>query len=190
MVKFHLRKQTQIGKTKRKENASTMKVSEVASKCGVTEQSIRAYYQREQVTKIGGRWQPTDAELATLFDYYGVTHVAQDNESKSNETQENTSLLAILESQLDTLQEQLKVKDAQIGELQSLVGRQQETISGLIETNKALAAANAVQVAADKKPLLVEAKEGLQEVESPQEVNEERQEPQKKRGFWARLFNI
>ncbi|MBQ6390700.1 MAG: DUF5320 domain-containing protein [Eggerthellaceae bacterium] len=167
-----------------------MKVSEIASKCGVSEQSIRAYYQREQVTKIGGRWQPTDEELDTLFPYYGVTQFAQENASENNEMQGNESLLAMLENQLDILKEQLKAKDSQIGELQNTISKQQETISELVETNKALAASNAVQIAADKKPLLVEARGTTKDADSSRDVNEKEQEPQKNRGFWALLFDF
>lgn len=160
-----------------------MKVKELASICGVSEQAIRQFFSRNNFTKVNGKWQPTEQEVESLLSYYNVD-ISQAAKADESTFEPESSLVSLLGKQLATLQEQLEVKDKQIEELQGTISKQQSTIDNLIESNKALAAANAVQIAADKKPLLVEPQEQTQE----QVIESE--PPQEKKGFWARLFGL
>lgn len=187
---------------------SNVSAKHLATLCGVSTNSIRNWCIKNNVSKQGKYFIFSEQTVREILKYYNVgieerelekllsepesviTSNTRDKDNISQVTQVDSSLIKIIESQLETLQEQLRVKDNQISELQSTVNKQQETISELVETNKALAAANAVQVAADKKTLLVEAEEVAKETDQVQESKEDEREPQKKRGFWARLFDF
>lgn len=162
-----------------------MKVKDLAKICGVSEQAIRQFYSKNNFTKVGGKWQPTEQEIESLLSYYHVD-VSQAVKADESASESDLSAVSILKSQLDALQEQLRVKDKQIEDLQTTINdqqdtisKQQDTISGLIETNKALAATTALNTAAEKKEVLLEA---------PRDATEQ---PQRRtfKDWWRDLWN-
>lgn len=188
-------------------------VKELARLCNVTEQAIRAYLAQHNCAKVAGKWQPTQDELQELFRHYGVnvaqiTQETQDNcainakntnavaqvaqDEKTAGQQRNLDLIEELRAQIEELKRDKSYLQQQNTDLQEQNKQLTLSVQSLTETNKALAAANAVQIAADKKELLIESVEAKQETqgETIQETKEENEQPQKKRGFWARLFDL
>ena len=192
-------------------------VKELAKLCNVTEQAIRAYLAQHNCAKVAGKWQPTQDELRTLFRHYGIdlALVAQATQDEAQATQDNCAsnanavaqvaqdkkiagqtqnldLIEELRAQIEELKQDKRYLQQQNTDLQEQNKQLTLSVQSLTETNKALAAANAVQIAADKKELLIEPVETMQETqgETIQETKEGNEQPQKKKGFWARLFDL
>lgn len=181
-----------------------MTVKEIADKCGVSEQSIRAWCRRNNVPKVPQRQERnekkaakpayliTDEVAERICVYYAVYDNLQESESREtveterNETCENTetaetTLISALQAQIDTLKqhnsllsEQLSVKDNQIAAQQEQI---RTLTQSLHDTTTALTAAQALHAGTIQ-----------QQLTDKQVVSEDVSEPEERKGFWQRIF--
>lgn len=181
-----------------------MTVKEIADKCGVSEQSIRAWCRKNNVPKVpqaaesGERKVAKPAYLITdevaerICVYYAVYRNLRESESKEieetkgNETPETcetaeTTLLSALQAQIDTLQQhnallsqQLSVKDNQIAMQADQI---KQLTDSLHDTTAALTAAQALHAGTIQ-----------QQLTDKQERSEGASEPEERQGFWKRIF--
>ena len=151
-----------------------MTVKEIADKCGVSEQSIRAWCRRNNIAKVpqvaesGERKVAKPAYLITnevaerICVYYSVYQNLKENESKettetkgnevsetfaSTETAE-TTLLSALQAQIETLQQHNALLSQQLSTKDNQIAMQADQIKQLTEslhdTTTALTAAQAL----------------------------------------------
>lgn len=186
-----------------------MTVKEIADKCGVSEQSIRAWCRRNNVAKVpqaaesGERKVAKPAYLITdevaerICVYYAVCANIRQSESKEsrettetkgNETCESTetaetTLISALQAQIDTLQQHNALLSQQLSTKDNQIAAQQDQIKQLTEslhdTTSALTAAQALHAGTIKQQLTD--KQASCEGQSEPD-SEERQ------GFWQRIF--
>lgn len=138
-----------------------MTIKELSLKCGVSEQAIRKWCQRNQVAKHAKLGYCIDeATEQAILRHYGV-EVAK----PSCETYETTKEL------IEMLKKELEAKDKQIESLQNALDN---TTEALKNSQESLKVAQLLQGNAEQKLKLLEAKE------EPEE---------QKRSLWSRLFN-
>lgn len=121
-------------------------IKEIATTCGVSVQSIRAWCRRNQVAKDAkGKWKLDESTLSHIYEYYQVTQ-GESSESKSETAcaSSESKLSSVLQEEVNHLREQIAIKDKQIADLSSALVAAQES-------NKALSANAAMHTAADKK---------------------------------------
>lgn len=94
-------------------------IAEIAAKCGVSEQAVRAWCRRNYVAKDAkGSFAISESQKTAIYQHYlgdGRNHVSQPAKA-SCETSESV-LVTMLQGELDRKNEQLAVKDKQIEEL-------------------------------------------------------------------------
>lgn len=183
-----------------------MTVKEIADKCGVSEQSIRAWCRKNNVPKVPQRQERnekkaakpayliTDEVAERICVYYAVYDNLQESENREtveterNETSETietaeTTLISALQAQIDTLQQHNALLSQQLSTKDNQIAAQQDQIKQLTEslhdTTAALTAAQALHAGTIKQQLTDKqaSHEGQAEPDS-----EERQ------GFWQRIF--
>ena len=190
-----------------------MTVKEIADKCGVSEQSIRAWCRRNNVAKVPQRqagnekkvakpaYLITDEVAERICVYYAVYNNLKENESTEtsetqgnevSETSESTetaeiTLISALQAQIDTLQQHNALLSEQLSTKDNQIAMQQEQIKTLTEslhdTTTALAAAQALHAGTIKQQLTD--KQASCEGQSEDVVEPEQQERQ---GFWKMIF--
>lgn len=151
--------------------AQGLSSSQVAENLGYSSQSVRNAAKELGIEpqRKGNRYVFTAEQANAIAAHFGKEPIADESEEQRIEENEESpsDVLELLKKQMEIqeqtielLREQLKEKDAQI--------------NSLIETNRAFSAERALTTAAEKKELLL--------ADSTQE--------EKKKGFWARLFNV
>lgn len=121
-------------------------VKEIAEDCGVSEQAIRAWCRRNHVAKDAKASFAIDETIKSLiYKHYKVmprNEVSQHTKASCEtcETSE-TTLLAMLQRELEHKNRQLEVKDKQIEELNA---RLEECSAALIAAQQTAAAAQAL----------------------------------------------
>lgn len=187
-----------------------MTVKEIADKCGVSEQSIRAWCRRNNIPKVLQRQECSEKKCAKLTYlitdevekricvYYAVCdNIRQSESEESRETSENEAsestemeeitLLSALQDQINTLQQHNALLSEQITVKDSQIAAQQEQIKTLTEslrdTTAALTAAQALHAGTIKQQL-TDKQTGC-EGQSDAESKPEQQERQR---FWQRIF--
>lgn len=188
-----------------------MTVKEIADKCGVSEQSIRAWCRRNNVAKVPQRqagnekkvakpaYLITDEVAERICVYYAVYNNLKENEStETSETQGNevsetsestetseTTLISALQAQIDTLQQHNALLSEQLSTKDNQIAMQQEQIKTLTEslhdTTAALTAAQALHAGTIKQQL-------TEQQASSEGQSEDVQEPEERQGFWQRIF--
>lgn len=178
-----------------------MTVKEIADKCGVSEQSIRAWCRKNNVPKVPQRqtgnerkaakpaYLITDEVAERICVYYAVcdnlhqAEIKETAETKGNEVSETSeiTLISALQAQIDTLQqhnallsEQLSVKDNQIAMQADQI---KQLTDSLHDTTAALTAAQALHAGTIQ-----------QQLTDKQASSEGVSEPEERQGFWQRIF--
>ena len=186
-----------------------MTVKEIADKCGVSEQSIRAWCRRNNVAKVPQRqagnekkvakpaYLITDEVAERICVYYAVYNNLKENESTEtsetqgnevSETSESTetaeiTLISALQAQIDTLQQHNALLSEQLSTKDNQIAMQQEQIKTLTEslhdTTAALTAAQALHAGTIQ-----------QQLADKQASHEGQAEPdsEERQGFWQRIF--
>ena len=184
-----------------------MTVKEIADKCGVSEQSIRAWCRRNNVAKVpqatenGERkvakpsYLITDEVAERICVYYAVynnlkeSETEETTETKRNEVSETsestetaeTTLISALQAQIDTLQQHNALLSQQLSTKDNQIAAQQEQIKTLTQslhdTTTALTAAQALHAGTIK-----------QQLADKQASCEGQPEQQERKGFWQRIF--
>lgn len=184
-----------------------MTVKEIADKCGVSEQSIRAWCRRNNIPKVPQRQERnekksakpayliTDEVAERICVYYAVYSNLKESESRERvETERNevsetcetvetaeATLISALQAQIDTLQQHNSLLSQQLSTKDNQIAAQQDQIKQLTEslrdTTAALTAAQALHAGTIK-----------QQLTDKQVVSEDVSEPEERKGFWQRIF--
>ena len=118
-------------------------ITEIAAECGVSEQAVRAWCRRNHVAKDAkGSFAISEIIKTAIYRHYRVVEGNEVSQSAkaSCETCE-TTLIAMLQGELDRKSEQLAVKDKQIEELNA---RLAEISSALVAAQQTAQAAQAL----------------------------------------------
>lgn len=186
-----------------------MTVKEIADKCGVSEQSIRAWCRRNNIAKVPQRKESSEKKAAKpaylitdevaerICVYYAVYDNLQESEteettetkgnevsetSESNETAD-TTLISALQAQIDTLQQHNSLLSQQLSVKDNQIAMQADQIKTLTDslrdTTAALTAAQALHAGTIK-----------QQLADKQASHEGQAEPdsEERQGFWQRIF--
>ena len=154
-------------------------IKEIAVDCGVSEQAVRAWCRRNHVAKDAKSSFAIDETTKTLiYQHYGAIERKQVSQhaKPSCETSE-TTLIAMLQSELEHKNQQLEVKDEQIRELNA---RLAESNAALVAAQQTAQAAQALHAGTIQQQFLTgeaggEPRDGV--------IREER-----KQGFWSKFF--
>lgn len=190
-----------------------MTVKEIADKCGVSEQSIRAWCRRNNVPKVPQAAESdkrkvakpsyliTDEVAERICVYYAVYNNLQESEteetsetqgngisetSESNETAD-TTLISALQAQIDTLQQHNALLSEQLSVKDNQIAMQADQIKTLTDslrdTTAALTAAQALHAGTIQQQLTD--KQVVSE-----DVSESVSEPEQpeQQGFFKRIF--
>lgn len=185
-----------------------MTVKEIADKCGVSEQSIRAWCRKNNIQKVPQRQESSERKVAKpaylitdevaerICVYYAVcdnlraSEIKETTETKGNETPETcetaeTTLLSALQDQIDTLKQHNALLSQQLSQKDSQIAAQQEQIKTLTQslhdTTAALTAAQALHAGTIQQQL-------TDKQERSEGQSEDVVEPQERQGFWKRIF--
>ena len=155
-------------------------ITEIAAECGVSEQAVRAWCRRNHVAKDAkGSFAISESQKTAIYQHYlGVERKEVSQPTKASfascETSE-TTLIAMLQSELEHKNQQLDIKDKQIEELNA---RLAEVSSALVAAQQTAQAAQALHAGTIQQQLTSGA--------DPSDGSED--EP-KKQGWLNRLFN-
>lgn len=151
-------------------------IKEIAVDCGVSEQAVRAWCRRNHVAKDAKASFAIDETTKTLiYQHYGAIERKQVSQhaKPSCETSE-TTLIAMLQSELEHKNQQLEVKDKQIEELNA---RLAEVSSALVAAQQTAQAAQALHAGTIK-----------QQLTSGTDQSEGSGDEPKKQGWFSRWF--
>ena len=118
-------------------------ITEIAIECGVSEQAVRAWCRRNHVAKDAkGRFAISESQKTAIYQHYlGVERKEVSQPAKASCETSETTLIAMLQGELDRKSEQLAVKDKQIEELNA---RLAEISSALVAAQQTAQAAQAL----------------------------------------------
>ena len=118
-------------------------IKEIASECGVSEQAVRAWCRRNHVAKDAkGSFAISESQKNAIYQHYlGVERKEVSQPAKASCETSETTLIAMLQGELDRKSEQLAVKDKQIEELNA---RLAEISSALVAAQQTAQAAQAL----------------------------------------------
>ena len=93
-------------------------ITEIAIECGVSEQAVRAWCRRNHVAKDAkGSFAISESQKTAIYQHYlGVERKQVSQQAKASCETCETTLIAMLQGELDRKSEQLAVKDKQIEE--------------------------------------------------------------------------
>ena len=96
-------------------------ITEIAAECGVSEQAVRAWCRRNHVAKDAkGSFAISESQKTAIYQHYlGVERKQVSQPAKASCETCETTLIAMLQGELDRKSEQLAVKDKQIEELKA-----------------------------------------------------------------------
>lgn len=120
-------------------------ITEIAIECGVSEQAVRAWCRRNHVAKDAkGSFAISESQKTAIYQHYlGVERKQVSQQAKASCETCETTLIAMLQGELDRKSEQLAVKDKQIEELNA---RLAEVSSALVTAQQTAAAAQALHL--------------------------------------------
>ncbi|WP_165254012.1 hypothetical protein [Adlercreutzia sp. ZJ304] len=100
-------------------------IKEIAQDCGVSEQSIRKWCAKHEVSQVAKQWKPNENEISAIYRHYGkeVSQVAKPTKP-SCET--NETLKTVPFEVYQELTKQLEIKDEQIRNLNKALLNAQE----------------------------------------------------------------
>ena len=154
-------------------------IKEIAVDCGVSEQAVRAWCRRNHVAKDAKASFAIDETTKTLiYQHYGAIERKQVSQhAKPSCETSGTTLIAMLQSELEHKNQQLEVKDEQIRELNA---RLAESNAALVAAQQTAQAAQALHAGTIQQQFLTgeaggEPRDGV--------IREER-----KQGFWSKFF--
>ena len=151
-------------------------ITEIAIECGVSEQAVRAWCRRNQDAK--GSFAISESQKTAIYQHYlGVERKQVSQQAKASCETCETTLIAMLQGELDRKSEQLAVKDKQIEELNA---RLAEVSSALVTAQQTAAAAQALHAGTMHQQLL----SGKAGADQP----ERETEPVQKRSWFSRFF--
>ena len=118
-------------------------ITEIAAECGVSEQAVRAWCRRNHVAKDAkGSFAISESQKTAIYQQYlGVERKEVSQPAKASCETSETTLIAMLQGELDRKSEQLAVKDKQIEELNA---RLAEISSALVAAQQTAQAAQAL----------------------------------------------
>jgi DNA-binding transcriptional MerR regulator len=118
-------------------------ITEIATECGVSEQAVRAWCRRNHVAKDAkGSFAISESQKTAIYQHYlGVERKEVSQLAKASCETSETTLIAMLQGELDRKSEQLAVKDKQIEELNA---RLAEISSALVAAQQTAQAAQAL----------------------------------------------
>ena len=118
-------------------------ITEIAAECGVSEQAVRAWCRRNHVAKDAkGSFAISESQKTAIYQHYlGVERKEVSQPAKASCETSETTLIAMLQGELDRKSEQLAVKDKQIEELNA---RLAEISSALVAAQQTAQAAQAL----------------------------------------------
>ena len=118
-------------------------ITEIATECGVSEQAVRAWCRRNHVAKDAkGSFAISESQKTAIYQHYlGVERKEVSQSAKASCETSETTLIAMLQGELDRKSEQLAVKDKQIEELNA---RLSEISSALVAAQQTAQAAQAL----------------------------------------------
>lgn len=118
-------------------------ITEIAIECGVSEQAVRAWCRRNHVAKDAkGSFAISESQKTAIYQHYlGVERKQVSQQAKASCETCETTLIAMLQGELDRKSEQLAVKDKQIEELNA---RLAEISSALVAAQQTAQAAQAL----------------------------------------------
>ena len=155
-------------------------IRQIAKECGVSEQAVRAWCRRNNVAKDAkGSFAISESVKTAIYQHY---HVVEQNEVSQSakascetcETSE-TILISMLQKELNLKSEQLAVKDKQIEELNA---RLAESNAALVAAQQTAQAAQALHAGTIQQQLLTD----------EAGTDQQDQEPERKRGWFSKLF--
>ena len=154
-------------------------ITEIAAECGVSEQAVRAWCRRNHVAKDAkGSFAISECQKTAIYQHYlGVERKEVSQPAKASCETSETTLIAMLQGELDRKSEQLAVKDKQIEELNA---RLAEVSSALVAAQQTAAAAQALHAGTMKQQLL--------SGESGADQHGREPEPEGKRSWFQKLF--
>lgn len=153
-------------------------ITEIAAECGVSEQAVRAWCRRNHVAKDAkGSFAISESQKTAIYQHYlGVERKEVSQPAKASCETSETTLIAMLQGELDRKSEQLAVKDKQIEELNA---RLAEVSSALVAAQQTAQAAQALHAGTIQQQLT----SGCA-TEEPEETHAE-----ERRGWLHRLFS-
>ena len=156
-------------------------ITEIAIECGVSEQAVRAWCRRNHVAKDAkGSFAISESQKTAIYQHYlGVERKQVSQQAKASCETCETTLIAMLQGELDRKSEQLAVKDKQIEELNA---RLAEVSSALVTAQQTAAAAQALHAGTMHQQLL----SGKSGADQP----ERETEPVQKRSWFSRFFYL
>lgn len=118
-------------------------IKEIAAECGVSEQAVRGWCRRNHVAKDAkGSFALSESQKSSIYLHYlGVEQNEVSQPAKASCETSETTLIAMLQGELDRKSEQLAVKDKQIEELNA---RLAEISSALVAAQQTAQAAQAL----------------------------------------------
>ena len=127
-------------------------ITEIAIECGVSEQAVRAWCRRNHVAKDAkGSFAISESQKTAIYQHYlGVERKQVSQQAKASCETCETTLIAMLQGELDRKSEQLAVKDKQIEELNA---RLAEVSSALVTAQQTAAAAQALHAGTMHQPI-------------------------------------
>ena len=156
-------------------------ITEIAAECGVSEQAVRAWCRRNHVAKDAkGSFAIGESQKTAIYQHYlGVERKQVSQHAKASCETCETTLIAMLQGELDRKSEQLAVKDKQIEELNA---RLAEISSALVAAQQTAQAAQALHAGTIRQQLT----DG--EVVSDVHNRETKDVVEKNKGWLSRLF--
>ena len=155
-------------------------ITEIAIECGVSEQAVRAWCRRNHVAKDAkGSFAISESQKTAIYQHYlGVERKQVSQPAKASCETCETTLIAMLQGELDRKSEQLAVKDKQIEELNA---RLAEVSSALVVAQQTAQAAQALHAGTIRQQLT----DGDAD---PDVHSQEPEEAEEKKGWLSRLF--
>ena len=153
-------------------------ITEIAIECGVSEQAVRAWGRRNHVAKDAkGSFAISESQKTAIYQHYlGVERKQVSQPAKASCETCETTLIAMLQGELDRKSEQLAVKDKQIEELNA---RLAEVSSALVAAQQTAQAAQVLHAGTIQQQLLTDGVGADQQSQK---------KPEQPRNWWSRLF--
>ena len=151
-------------------------IAEIAADCGVSEQAVRAWCRRNHVAKDAkGSFAISESQKTAIYQHYlGVERNQVSQPAKPSCETCETTLIAMLQGELDRKSEQLAVKDKQIEELNA---RLAEVSSALLAAQQTAQAAQALHAGTIQ-----------QQITSGADPSDGSGDESKKQGWFSRWF--
>ena len=163
-------------------------ITEIAAECGVSEQAVRAWCRRNHVAKDAkGSFAISESQKTAIYQHYlGVERKEVSQPAKASCETSETTLIAMLQGELDRKSEQLAVKDKQIEELNARLAEVSSALVAAQQTSQSLAVGHAAEKQRELADKLIEG----QQLISGDAAEEQQEHPaEERRGWLHKLFS-